>query len=132
MELRFANDDLSGEILLYAMKGFYLLKIPAIAQGGDTYHTALIGKKEVALVGNKLILWVEINKQVANILKHQTALSAYAKQPFLGVLINKEIEGITVDEVNFTTYLPINDLPTFTTQEQRDDIEQRNKEKACV
>jgi hypothetical protein len=128
MKMRYINKHLTGDILLYPMKGFYLLTAPS-NQCDDNYHTAFMGDKEVALLGNQLLLMVQINHQVASILHHQmTIKKEEGTTPFLCISTHGDIESASLSDVSFARYEAIDQLKNYVTKKQWDVIQKKREE----
>lgn len=117
MKLCYANKYLTENIMLYPMKGFYLLSLP-ITECHDNYQKAAIGKERITLIGDEHVLVVKLNPKVVAILHEQIALSKDHPNTVLGVLLNKDVDEAFIGDVNFVGYYEADEALSYLSEEQ--------------
>lgn len=117
MKLCNANKYLTGNIMLYPMKGFYLLSLP-ITEYHDNYQKVAIGTNAINLIGDEHVLVVKMKPQVVAILHEQIGLSAEYPNTVLGVLLNQEVDDARIGDVKFLRYYERHEVEKHLDAEQ--------------
>lgn len=117
MRIIYADKELISEVLLHAMRGFYLLQAP-ISKPLGIFHNTFIIDKAVILIAESAGLVIRINKQVIAILKSQQKLAEKNKNTVLGILTKPNTQTADLNDVSFTVYMSITELNRYLTKKQ--------------
>lgn len=115
MKNAYINQQLKGRLRLYALRGAYLLVIPAELDVAlfDSVH---VGESSISLRAKDNKMRFELNNKVASLLKKQSAIDSVNPNVLL-VTTNDKPELASMDEVRALPY--VNDESLTVSDDKR-------------
>ncbi len=111
MKVISADKQLTGDLLLYPMQGFYVLKVPLPHDVGNFSH-AFISRKHIGLMNVDAIFLLSVNTKVAAILFRQMRIKC--DQPnVLGICTHPSVAETALEDISLAQYARMDQLKQF-------------------